>query len=49
MPKQYLNHAISLYREDERIKKLKIDYILSDDLQEKKAIKVTLIKSGHKV
>jgi len=44
-----LNHAISLYREDTRIKKLKIDYTLSDDRQEKQALRVTLLNLGHRV
>jgi len=39
----YLNHAISLYGESERIKRLKIDYTLSDDKKEKQALKVTII------
>lgn len=39
----YLNHAISLYGESERIKRLKIEYTLTDDKREKQAIKVTLI------
>ena len=38
----YLNHAIKLYQ-DERIKKLEIDYTLSDDKREKQAIKLSII------
>jgi len=37
-----LNNAIQLYN-DERIKKLKIDYILSEDKKEKQALKLSVI------
>ena len=37
-----LTNAIQLYNED-KINKLKLDYILSDDKREKQALKVTLI------
>jgi hypothetical protein len=40
---EHLNRAISLYREDLRIRKLEIDYTLSDDKQEKQALKVAII------
>jgi hypothetical protein len=46
---QYLNHAISLYQDNERIKSLKIDYALSDDRQEKQAIKLSLLNLGHRI
>ena len=37
----YLDHAVKLYQ-DERIKKLKIEYTLSDDKSEKQAIKLLI-------
>lgn len=39
----YLNHAVSLYRESERIKRLKIEHTLTDDKKEKQALKVAII------
>lgn len=39
----YLNHALSLYRESERIKRLKIEHILSDDKREKQALRIAII------
>jgi hypothetical protein len=48
MSKNYLNHAVQLYKDDNVIiKKVKIEYILSDDTQEKKALKVALINLKH--
>jgi len=44
-----LDRAISLYRDNERIKSLKIDYALSDDKQEKLAIKLSLLNLGHRI
>jgi len=46
---QYLNHAISLYQNNDIIKKLVIDYTLSDDKQEKLAIKLSLLNIGHRI
>jgi hypothetical protein len=46
---QYLNHAISLYHDKDIIKKLVIDYTLSDDRQEKQAIKLSLLNLGHRI
>jgi hypothetical protein len=45
----YLGHAISLYQDKGIIDKLKIDYILSDDKQEKQAIKISLLNLGHRI
>lgn len=38
----YLNY-------DERIKSLKIDYALSENNQEKQAIKISLLNLGHRI
>jgi hypothetical protein len=45
----HLDRAISLYQEDERIKSLKIAYTLSDDRQEKQAIKISLLNLSHRI
>jgi hypothetical protein len=45
----HLDRAINLYREDEKIKSLKINYVLSDDRQEKQAIKLSLLNLGHRI
>ena len=49
MQAQSLNHAISLYRESDRVKNLKIEYILCEDEREKYVIKIALLKMGCKV
>jgi len=48
---QYLSHAINLYREgkEARINKLKIDYTLSEDKQEKQALKIALLSLGYRI
>ena len=38
-----LINAIKLYSNDDKIKKLEIDYILSDNKQEKQALKISII------
>lgn len=45
----YLNHAVSLYQDKSIIDKLKIDYTLADDRQEKQAIKISLLNLGHRI
>jgi hypothetical protein len=45
----YLGHAISLYQDKDIINKLKIDYTLAEDRQEKIAIKLTLLNLGHRI
>ena len=40
---EHLNRAISLYREETRIRKLEIDYTLSDDKREKQALKIAIL------
>lgn len=44
-----LDHAINLYREDEQVKQLKIDYALAEDRSEKQAIQLTLLDLGYHV
>jgi len=44
----HLDRAISLYQ-DNIIKKLEIDYTLSEDRQEKQAIKLSLLNLGHRI
>ena len=39
-----LNHALNLYRDDNRIRTLRIDYILSDDESEKRALRMAILK-----
>jgi hypothetical protein len=39
----HLDRALGLYREETRIKKLEIDYTLSDDKQEKQALRIAII------
>jgi hypothetical protein len=46
---QYLRHAISLYQDNERIRKLEIDYTLANDIKEKQAIKLSLLNLGHRI
>jgi len=49
MEKNYLNNAIRLYQDDSiTVKKIKVDYILSDDTQEKKCLKLALINEKIK-
>ena len=38
-----LINAIKLYSNDNKIKKLEMDYILSDNKQEKQALKISII------
>ena len=45
----YLGHAISLYQDKDIINKLKIDYILAEDKQEKLAIKLSLLNLGYRI
>ena len=44
---QCLNHAISLYRESEKVKELKIAYALSEDKRERLLIRLSLSKLGY--
>jgi hypothetical protein len=44
-----LDRAISLYQDNDIIKKLVIDYALSEDRQEKLAIKLSLLNLGHRI
>ena len=44
-----LNNAIGLYWEPERVKSLKIDYALSEDNNERQAIKISLLNLGHRI
>jgi hypothetical protein len=46
---QYLNHAISLYQDKSIIDKLKIDYTLAEDKQEKQALRIALLNLGHRI
>jgi hypothetical protein len=46
---QYLNHAISLYQDNERVKSLKIAYALAEDRQERIAIRLSLFNLGHRI
>lgn len=45
----HLDRTISLYQDKDIIKKLVIDYTLSDDRQEKQAIKLSLLNLGHRI
>ena len=38
-----LNNAIKLYSNDDKIKKLEIDYILTENKKEKQALKLSII------
>jgi hypothetical protein len=45
----HLDRAISLYRDEEKVKELKTSYKLAEDKQEKQAIRVSLLNLGHRV
>ena len=44
-----LNNAISLYQDNDRVKALKIDYLLAEDRRKKQAIRITLLNLGHRI
>jgi hypothetical protein len=45
----YLGHAISLYQDKSIVDRLKIDYTLAEDKQERQAIKIALLNLGYRI
>jgi len=44
----HLDRAVSLYRDDTKLKKLEVEYTLTEDKQEKQALKIAILNLREK-